>query len=124
MLMVRNNVRKVKFNHVSKLTCFSKVISKLSLTAQKSCHTVSMIAGLSDWLANTDLIKITSQPAKLSAVHHKIAMEMTPEGSQTTAITGAQPLHLTYKVDRPFLFLVRDEPTGAVLFIGRVLNPQ
>lgn len=83
---------------------------------------MSLIAGLSDWLANTDLIKITSQPAKLSAVHQKIAMEMTPEGSKST--TSAQPLHLTYKVDRPFIFLVRDEPTGTLLFIGKVLNPQ
>ncbi|XP_012673969.2 pigment epithelium-derived factor [Clupea harengus] len=79
--------------------------------------------GLSEWLANTDLVKITALPAKLSAVHHKVVMEMAPEGSQYAMATTVQP-HLTYRVDRPFLFLVRDEPTGTLLFIGKVLNPQ
>jgi serine protease inhibitor len=31
---------------------------------------------------------------------------------------------LPFHVDRPFLYLITDQATGAVLFIGRVMNPK
>lgn len=79
--------------------------------------------GLSDWLDNPDLEKITTQPAKLTSVNHKVVMETAPEGNQYASAT-ATPSHLTYRVDRPFLYLIRDEASGALLFIGRVVNPK
>nr|XP_006640979.1 PREDICTED: pigment epithelium-derived factor [Lepisosteus oculatus] len=83
--------------------------------------------GLKEWLAKTDLVKITSQPAKVGSVRHKLGVEMTPEGGQSVARAPhpeGQALGLSFQVNRPFLFLVRDEPSGALLFIGKVLDPQ
>ncbi|XP_059206917.1 pigment epithelium-derived factor isoform X2 [Centropristis striata] len=77
--------------------------------------------GLSEWLASTELEKISTPPPKLNTVSHKVAMETAPEGSQ---YAGAATSHLTYRVDRPFLYLIRDEASGALLFIGRVVNPK
>jgi serpin B len=37
--------------------------------------------------------------------------------------TAAPAEPVTVRVDRPFLFAVRDVPTGAILFIGRVGDP-
>ncbi|KAM7397481.1 hypothetical protein PAMA_005667 [Pampus argenteus] len=79
--------------------------------------------GLSDWLQNTELEKISAQRAKLISVGHKVVMEMAPEGNQY-ASTTLTPSHLSYRVDRPFLYLIRDEASGALLFIGRVVNPK
>jgi len=38
-----------------------------------------------------------------------------------TAMPG-EPV--TVRADRPFLFLLRDLPTGTVLFMGRVADPS
>ncbi|XP_030603066.1 pigment epithelium-derived factor [Archocentrus centrarchus] len=78
--------------------------------------------GLSEWLDNPELEKISAQAAKLTSAHHKVTMETAPEGNQYPSETA--PSHLTYRVDRPFLYLIRDETSGALLFIGRVVNPK
>ncbi|MGB8251635.1 MAG: serpin family protein, partial [Anaerolineaceae bacterium] len=39
----------------------------------------------------------------------------------TTSMPVDQPLE--FRVDRPFLFVIRDIPTGTILFVGRVMNP-
>ncbi|CAJ1063699.1 pigment epithelium-derived factor [Xyrichtys novacula] len=79
--------------------------------------------GLSEWLDDTDLEKISSQAVKLSTVNHKVTMETAPEGNQYPSTTDTTS-HLSYRVDRPFLYLIRDETSGALLFIGRVINPK
>ncbi|KAM6907649.1 pigment epithelium-derived factor isoform 2-T2 [Xenentodon cancila] len=79
--------------------------------------------GLSEWLDNPELEKISTQPSKLVSANHKVTMETAPEGNQYPAAT-ATTSHLTYRVDRPFLYLIRDEASGALLFIGRVVNPK
>ncbi|MEQ2298406.1 hypothetical protein AMECASPLE_004931 [Ameca splendens] len=79
--------------------------------------------GLSEWLDNQELEKISAQAAKLTSLNHKVVMETVPEGIQYPSATSV-PSHLTYRVDRPFVYLIRDEPSGALLFIGKVVNPK
>ena len=75
-------------------------------------------------------------PAKmlfLRAVLHQGFIEVDEEGTRATAATAAilalrsakPPLKTAeFIADRPFLFLVRDRPTGAILFMGRLSDPS
>ncbi|XP_013867603.1 pigment epithelium-derived factor isoform X2 [Austrofundulus limnaeus] len=79
--------------------------------------------GLAEWLENQDLTKISTQAAKLGSVNHKVVMETAPEGNQYPSAASTTS-HLTYRVDRPFVYVIREEPSGALLFIGKVVNPK
>jgi serpin B len=56
---------------------------------------------------------------------HVLVNEYGTEAAAATAVVmvgGAMPGAFV-KVDRPFLYVIRDLPTGTILFVGRVLNP-
>lgn len=62
----------------------------------------------------------------LDAVHHESFVKVDEEGTEAAAATGsamADSHGPTVVVDRPFLYLVRDRGTGALLFLGRVVDP-
>jgi serpin B len=65
---------------------------------------------------------------KLSQV---VYLDVDEEGTEAAAVTGIGmvtatalgPPPLEFIVDRPFLILLRDEPTGADLFVGTIRRP-
>ena len=66
----------------------------------------------------------------IADVIHEAFIAVDEEGTEAAAATAVvmaglsapmDPVQLT--VDRPFLFLIRDTETGAILFLGRVLDP-
>ena len=63
-------------------------------------------------------------------VIHKAFVSVDEAGTEAAAATAvivgttsvpAQPVEV--KINRPFIFLIRDIPTGSMIFVGRVLNP-
>jgi serpin B len=63
----------------------------------------------------------------IAAVEHEAVVEVDEEGTEAAAASGvamASSHGPTVTVDRPFLFVIEDEPTGAVLFLGRVADPR
>jgi serpin B len=82
-------------------------------------------ADFSGMTGNKDLL--------ISAVVHKAYVEVNEEGTEAAAATGVRmaptsaapsPSPLVFRADHPFIFLIRDNHTGSILFIGRVANPQ
>jgi serpin B len=58
---------------------------------------------------------------------HKAYILVNEAGTEAAAATIllARPASLPQelRIDRPFIFIIRDVPTGTILFVGRVLNP-
>lgn len=68
--------------------------------------------------------------AYVSEAKQKVFIEVNEEGTEAAAVTGievrttsapAEPV--SFIVDRPFLLAIRDDTTGALLFIGQVNDP-
>ncbi|KAM0887499.1 hypothetical protein ACQ4PT_028996 [Festuca glaucescens] len=68
----------------------------------------------------------------VSFVFHKSFVEVNEEGTEAAAATAAvialrslrvEPVKMDFVADHPFLFVIREDMTGVVLFIGHVANP-
>lgn len=68
----------------------------------------------------------------VSNIFHKSFIEVNEEGTEAAAATSATirlrsamlPTKIDFVADHPFLFLIREDLTGTVLFIGQVLDPR
>jgi serine protease inhibitor len=75
-------------------------------------------------IADTDLF--------ISQVVHKTFLRIDEKGTEAAAATGIEAELTsapavpppTFRADHPFLVLIRDRPTGAVLFLGRIADPS
>ncbi len=70
------------------------------------------------------------EPLKISEVIHEGFIEVTEAGTEAAAATavvfvdgGIAPGFVSLTVNRPFYYFIRDRGTGALLFIGRVVDP-
>jgi serpin B len=70
----------------------------------------------------------------ISAVVHQADIEVDEEGTVAAAATAVEefqatavmppPPAVTFTVDHPFLYLIRDNASGSILFLGRMLDPR
>lgn len=67
----------------------------------------------------------------INAILHRAYVAVDEAGTEAAAativdmsLTSAPASPVEVKVDRPFLFFIRDSKTGAVLFLGRVVDPS
>jgi serpin B len=73
---------------------------------------------------------MTREALYIDDAYHKAFVEVNEEGTEAAAATGivmnlatAVPQTAMFRADHPFLFFIRDTVSGAVLFMGKVLDP-
>jgi serine protease inhibitor len=61
----------------------------------------------------------------IDAVVHKASLEVDEAGTEAAAGTAVavKKRYPVVRVDRPFLFIIRDNDSGSILFMGRVTDP-
>jgi serine protease inhibitor len=71
-----------------------------------------------------------SKELYIAAVLHKAFVTVNEEGTEAAAATaviikskGPPSSPPVFRADHPFVFLIRENSTGSILFLGRVVNP-
>jgi serpin B len=108
---------------------------KLKMTSEFSLASVLQSMGMTDAFSSSaaDFSGMTGKKDLcISAVIHKAYIDINEEGTEAAAAT-AVTMKLTsvgpsqtpvFRADHPFVFLIRDNQTGSILFIGRVMSPK
>ncbi|KEH35737.1 serpin-ZX-like protein [Medicago truncatula] len=73
----------------------------------------------------------SNQKLFMSNILHKYFIEVNEEGTEAAAISVLfmqaqcmrRPTRMDFVVDHPFLYLIRDDLAGTIIFVGQVLNP-
>jgi serpin B len=84
--------------------------------------------------AHADLSGMTgNREFSISAAIHKAYIDVNEEGTEAAAATAVvmrsmmarmqQPAPPVFRADHPFIFLIRDNRSGGILFMGRVTDP-
>jgi len=66
----------------------------------------------------------------ISDAIHKAFIAVDEKGTEAAAATvvvmstASMPEGIVLTIDRPFIYLIRDTPTGTILFMGRVVDPR
>ncbi len=69
-------------------------------------------------------------PEKLfiSKVLHQAVVDVNEEGTEAAAVVGvtieSEPEIIDFRADRPFMFVIRDDKTGVILFMGVLKEPK
>ena len=89
---------------------------------------MGMIKPFSEY--DADFKKMCIPAPYISRVIHKTFVEVNEEGTEAAAVTAvemgftsampSEPVIIEYKVNKPFVFAIRENSTGVILFVGKI----
>jgi serpin B len=111
-------------------------LPKFKLETSYELKDVLMQMGMNAPFNRADFSKMTKDktPLEISRIIQKAFVEVNEKGTEAAAVTVVmmatdssinrhEDLIPQFRADRPFLFLIRDKKTGAILFTGGVEKP-
>ena len=111
-------------------------LPRFKMTSQFSLADVLKSLGMSlAFSRQADFSKMCSQEQLfISAVIHKAFVDVNEDGTEAAAATAvmmrmgaalpAREEMVEFRADHPFAFVIRDNRTRSILFLGSVANPQ
>jgi serpin B len=114
----------------------SNAIVNLKLPKFTFEYTTSLVSALQAlgmtqaFTNNADFSAMAEKSLKISTVMQKTFIDVNEKGTEAAAVTfigftttafgpSSEPRRVDFFADRPFLFLIRENSTGAILFIGQ-----
>lgn len=109
---------------------FPVKLPKFKFAYEKSLVDVFKGLGMEKAFVEGAFMNIAGEPHApfISDIYHKTFIEVNEEGTEAAAVTsvevGDNAMPSGFYATRPFVFVIRDDRTGSVLFIGKVENPS
>ncbi len=103
-----------------------------TLDLKETLQEMGMKDAFDDKTANFQGLSRSRPGLYIDKVIHKAFVDVNESGTEAAAATALgvemgsprRGVPKTLQVDRPFLFLIRDQQTGSILFMGRILDPR
>ncbi len=107
-------------------------LPRFTMTSEFSLKDVLSAMGMRDAFSrNADFSGMSGRGDPIRAVVHKAFVDVNERGTEAAAtgrvaVVGFRSIGdpPVFRADHPFLFLIRDNETDSILFIGRVANPK
>lgn len=112
-----------------------KFRTESSFDLVQTLSALGMHDAFSSQYANFTAMIESKQRFAISAVVHKAFIDLDEKGTEAAAATAVimtrsamldrRPVPpVIFKADHPFLFLIKDNQTHSILFLGRLVNPE
>ncbi|HQB10669.1 MAG TPA: serpin family protein, partial [bacterium] len=106
------------------------IMPKFKFEYEKSLVDIFKTLGMEKAFAEGGFLNLADQGEGLyiSDIKHKTFIEVNEEGTEAAAVTsvevGETSMPAGFYGTRPFVFVIRDDRSGTILFIGKVEDPS
>jgi serpin B len=102
-------------------------IPKFTLETDYNLVKDLMALGIKDAFGPADFSGISSESLFIDRAVHKAFVDVNEKGTEAAAATGIsmrESMPPTFRADHPFVFVIMDNETGNILFLGKVVDPS